>query len=448
MAARKYFGTDGVRGCVGTEPLTVDFALRLASAAARVLAPDGGRVLIGKDTRVSGYMFESALEAGFVAAGVDVLMIGPLPTPGIAYLTQRLSCHIGVVISASHNEFRDNGIKFFDASGSKLSDELETEIERIIHEPVLTQDSTRLGKASRIDRSRTLYQEFCASTIPAGMDLRGFKIVIDCANGAGYKVAPRVLADLGAEIVPIGCSPNGRNINDGCGSTAPELLQLTVPGVRADVGIALDGDGDRLVMVDALGRTLDGDQLLYVIANARASEGLLAGPVVGTVMSNLGLELALTEKKIGFLRAPVGDRHVLAMLREAGGTLGGETSGHILCLDKTTTGDGLVAALQVLAVMKRSQAGLAQLAVGMSKYPQILLNVRVARKFDPLSVREVQTATHRVLERFAGRGRIVLRPSGTEPVIRIMVEGEDEAAVNASAHEIAAAVESAAAAAA
>jgi len=442
--SRKYFGTDGVRGRVGTAPLTVDFALRLASAAARVLAPEGGRVIIGKDTRVSGYMFESALEAGFVAAGVDVLLIGPLPTPGIAYLAQRSGCNFGVVISASHNLYEDNGIKFFDGQGSKLSDELEAQIENLIDGPVLTRESQRLGKATRIDKMRSQYQEFCASTLPEGMDLRGFKIVVDCANGAAYKVAPRVLADLGAEIVPIGCSPNGRNINDGCGSTLPELLQLTVPGVRAHVGMALDGDGDRIVMVDALGRVLDGDQLLYIIANDRLDRGVLQGPVVGTVMTNLGLEHALAARGVALLRAPVGDRYVLSMLKESGSTLGGETSGHILCLDKTTTGDGLISALQVLVVMKRTGKSLAELATGMKKYPQVLLNVRVERKFDPNSSPRVQAAIAGVQERFMGRGRIVLRPSGTEPVIRVMVEGEDAALVHAGAREIATAVEAAA----
>jgi len=434
-----------VRGRVGTAPLTVDFALRLASAAARVLAPEGGRVIIGKDTRVSGYMFESALEAGFVAAGVDVLLIGPLPTPGIAYLAQRSGCNFGVVISASHNLYEDNGIKFFDGHGSKLSDELETQIENQIDAPVLTRESQRLGKATRIDRLRTQYQEFCASTLPEGMDLRGFKIVVDCANGAAYKVAPRVLADLGAEIVPIGCSPNGRNINDGCGSTLPELLQLTVPGVRAQVGMALDGDGDRIVMVDALGRILDGDQLLYIIANDRLDRGVLQGPVVGTVMTNLGLEHALAARGVKLLRAQVGDRYVLSLLKESGSTLGGETSGHILCLDKTTTGDGLVSALQVLAVMKRTGKSVAELAAGMKKYPQVLLNVRVARKFDPSSAPGVRAAIAGVEQRFGGRGRIVLRPSGTEPVIRVMVEGEEAELVSSSAREIAAAVEAAAA---
>jgi phosphoglucosamine mutase len=441
----RYFGTDGVRGRVGEAPMTVDFALRLASAAARVLAPGGGRVLIGKDTRVSGYMFESALEAGFVAAGVDVMLIGPLPTPGIAYMTQKLGCSFGVVISASHNSYQDNGIKFFDASGSKLSDQAENEIESLLDQPVVTQASQLLGKALRIDRSRTQYQQFCASTIPSGMNLQGFKIVIDCANGAGYKVAPRVLADLGAEIVPIGCSPNGRNINDGCGSTAPELLQLTVPGVRAQLGMALDGDGDRVVMVDELGRCVDGDQLLYILAKSARDRGELKGPVVGTVMSNLGLEHALAEIGIEFRRAQVGDRYVLAMLNEAGGILGGEASGHILCLDKTTTGDGLISALQVLAVMKQTGAGLAELAAGMRKYPQVLLNVRVAKRFDPLRAPSVVKVAQDVERRFEGRGRIVLRASGTEPVIRVMVEGHDAGLVKQGAREIAAVVEAAAA---
>ncbi len=439
-----YFGTDGVRGRVGQAPMTVDFALRLASAAARVLAPRGGRVLIGKDTRLSGYLFESALEAGFVAAGVDVMLIGPLPTPGIAYMTQRLGCNFGVVISASHNPYEDNGIKFFDESGSKLSDEVERQIELSIEGPVVTQESQHLGRAVRIDRSRTQYQAFCASTIPNGMTLEGFKIVIDCANGAGYKVAPRVLADLGAEIVPIGCSPNGRNINNGCGSTAPELLQLTVPGVRAQVGIALDGDGDRVVMVDELGRIVDGDQLLYVLAVDRQRAGVFRGPVIGTSMSNLGLEHALRDRGIEFGRAQVGDRHVLAMLNETGGTLGGETSGHILCLDKTTTGDGLVSALQVLAVMKSTGASLAELAAPMLKYPQVIMNVRVARRFDPLAEASVVAVAAEVERRFDGRGRIVLRASGTEPVIRVMVEGADAGLVKKGAREIASAVEAAA----
>ena len=424
--------------------MTVDFALNLASAAARVLAPNGGRVLIGKDTRLSGYMFESALEAGFVAAGVDAMLIGPLPTPGIAYLTRRFECNFGVVISASHNLYDDNGIKFFDAQGVKLSDELEEQIEVELERGPVTRSSRSLGRATRVDRSRTHYQEFCASTLPAGVDLSGLKIVVDCANGAAYKVAPRVLADLGADIVPIGCSPNGRNINDGCGSTAPDLLQLTVPGVRADVGIAVDGDGDRLVMVDQLGRVVDGDQLLYIIARARHREGSLRGPVVGTVMSNIGLELALRSEGIAFQRAAVGDRYVLALLKESGGILGGETSGHILCLDKTTTGDALVSALQVLAVMRQSGHSLAELAAGMQKFPQVLLNVKVARRFDPKTVPQVQQLVQRIEAGLADEGRVVLRASGTEPVIRVMVEGRDESATRAYAQEIAAAVRAAA----
>ena len=424
--------------------MTVDFALQLASAAARVLAPNGGTVLIGKDTRLSGYMFESALEAGFVACGVNVMLIGPLPTPGIAYMTRRFNCDFGAVISASHNSYDDNGIKFFDRSGGKLSDELEERIELELGRPVTTRASRSLGRATRVDRSRTHYQDFCVSTLPPGVDLTGMKIVIDCANGAAYKVAPRVLADLGAEIVPIGCSPNGRNINDGCGSTAPELLQLTVPGVRAQVGLALDGDGDRLVMVDHLGRTVDGDQLLYVMARARKDAGDLRGPVVGTVMSNLGLEVALRECGVAFQRAPVGDRYVLSMLRESGGTLGGETSGHIICLDKTTTGDGMVSALQVLAVMKQTGRSLAELASGMRKFPQVLLNVKVTARFDPAAVPAVRQAVERIERRMGPDGRVVLRPSGTEPVIRVMVEGRDEGATREAASELADAVRSAA----
>ena len=435
--ARKYFGTDGVRGRVGDYPMTVDFALRLASSAARVLAPAGGRALVGKDTRLSGYMFEAALEAGFVGAGVDVDLIGPLPTPAIAYLTQKFDCRFGVVISASHNLYDDNGIKFFDGAGSKLSDDLEEAIERELENPVVTRESKALGRATRIDKSRGVYQEFCASTLPKGMDLRGLKIVIDCANGAAYKVGPRILADLGAEIVPIGCSPNGRNINLNCGSTSPEMIGMIVPGVGADVGIALDGDGDRLVMADALGNILDGDHLLYVIARDRLAQGDLSGPVVGTVMSNLGLEHALAADGIPFLRARVGDRYVLAMLREHGGVLGGETSGHLLCLDRTTTGDGLVSALQVLAAMRRSGRPLAELAAGMPRYPQVMVNVRVRKRTDPSESVEIQAAVKRAERELGGSGRVVLRASGTEPVIRVMVEGREAGEVNRLANELA-----------
>lgn len=439
--SRKYFGTDGIRGRVGEEPMTVDFALKLSSAAARVLAPDGGTALIGKDTRVSGYLFEAALEAGFIAAGVDVLLTGPLPTPAVAYLTSRIPRAFGVVISASHNPYQDNGIKFFDAGGGKLSDELESRIEAQMEQGVLTQLSDRLGRARRADHMREDYQQYCASTVPGGLDLTGMKIVIDCANGAGYKVGPRLLADLGAEIIPVGCSPNGRNINDGCGSTSPGLLQLTVPGVHAALGIALDGDGDRLLMVDNLGRVVDGDQLLYIIARSRQATGELKGPVVGTLMSNLGLEIALRDLGIGFRRARVGDRYVLAMLKETGGVIGGETSGHVLCLDRATTGDALVSALQVLAEVRRTGLTLAQLAAGVPHFPQVLLNVRVARRFDPSQVPEIRAAVADVERELGESGRVVLRASGTEPVIRVMVEGRDEAHTRACAERIVRAVE-------
>ena len=442
--ARAHFGTDGIRGRVGCEPMTVDFALRLAGAAAHVLAEQGGSVLIGKDTRLSGYMFEAALEAGFVASGVDVLLTGPLPTPAVAYMTRHLGCSFGVVISASHNPYEDNGIKFFDRQGLKLSDEIEERIEARLAALPLTRSSRELGRARRLDTSRLHYQEFCAGILPAGMNLAGMKLVVDCANGASYKVAPRILADLEAEIVPIGCSPNGRNINDGCGSTLPALLQLTVAGVRAQAGIAFDGDGDRVVMVDHLGRLVDGDQLLYVMAADAHARGALRGPVVGTVMSNFGLELALRGLGIAFERVPVGDRHVLARLRESGGVLGGETSGHILSLDRTTTGDGLVTALEVLSIMKRRGRPLAELTAGMEKLPQALLNVEVARRFDPGSVPVISAAVRRLEQHLAGEGRIVLRASGTEAVIRVMVEGRDAGEVQGCADELAQIVRSAA----
>ena len=434
---RKYFGTDGVRGRVGEPPLTVDFVLRLASAAARALAPSGGSVLIGKDTRLSGYMFESALEAGFVAAGVDAKLIGPLPTPGIAFMTRHFACDFGVVISASHNLYDDNGIKFFDRHGGKLSDQDELLIEQELENLPTTRESSLLGRASRVDKTRRVYQEFCMSTLPEGVSLKGMKIVIDCAHGAAYKVAPRILADLGAEIVPIGCSPNGRNINEGCGAMSPELLQLTVPGVRADVGIALDGDGDRLVMVDHLGRKVDGDQLLYVLALAEQAAGRLRGPVVGTVMSNFALESALQERDIEFLRAQVGDRYVLAKLRETGGTLGGETSGHLLTLQHTTTGDAMVAALQVLGIMRQNGCTLAELTAGLTLLPQTMLNVRVARRFDPLLEPAILESVADIESQLAGRGRVVLRPSGTEPVIRVMIEAEDREQAKELARQLA-----------
>jgi len=434
---RQYFGTDGIRGRVGKEPMTVEFALHLASAVARVLAPAGGRVLIGKDTRVSGYMFESALEAGFMAAGMDVALLGPLPTPGIAYMTQALAADLGVVISASHNPYFDNGIKFFDRNGGKLSDSVELAIEALLREPVVTRESRELGRARRLESALEQYQRFCMATLPEGQQLDGLKIVVDCAHGAGYKVAPRALAGLGAEIIPIGCSPNGRNINDGCGSTHPELLGVLVKGVGADLGIAFDGDGDRVVMVDHLGGVVDGDQILYILAADRCTRGLLEGPVVGTQMSNLGLELALSGLGADFRRAKVGDRYVLELLRETGGRLGGESSGHILCLDKTTTGDGLVTALQVLGIMKATGRSLAELAGGMQRFPQALVNVHVARRLDLDRSSRIRTAVAEVEQLLGGRGRVLLRPSGTEPVVRVMVEGENAAEVQRLAARIA-----------
>jgi len=417
--------------------MTADFAMRLAGAAAKVLTPNGGKVLIGKDTRVSGYMFESALEAGFVAAGVDVWLTGPLPTPAIAFLTQEFGTDFGIVISASHNPYYDNGIKFFDRCGQKFSDELEQQIEDHIDDPPVTLDSMSLGRATNASFTRRNYMEFCASTIPEDITLDGLKIVVDCSHGAGYKVGPRVIADLGADVIPVGCSPNGRNINDGCGSTRPDLLKLTVTGVRAHVGMALDGDGDRVVMVDERGNLVDGDQLLYVLARDRLETGTLHGPVVGTVMSNLGLEHALCGLGVEFRRAQVGDRHVLAMLKEGGGILGGETSGHLLCLDKTTTGDGLIAALQVLAVMKRTGKRLSELTSGMPRYPQVLLNVKTSEKIDPFDHPQICAKIQEVETTLAGRGRVVLRASGTEPVIRVMVEGADDGEVRALASQLA-----------
>jgi phosphoglucosamine mutase len=434
---RRYFGTDGIRGRVGSDPMTVDFALRLASAAARALAPQGGSVLIGKDTRVSGYMFEAALEAGFVAAGVDVLLTGPLPTPAIAVLTKKFGADFGIVISASHNPYYDNGIKFFDADGEKLSDELEEAIEEGLSGGPITRESGSLGQAKTAESARSEYMDFCRRTIPSGMTFEDFKIVVDASHGAAYKVAPRVMSDLRADVVPVGCSPNGRNINEGCGSTRPDLLKLTVTGVRAHVGLALDGDGDRVVMVDERGSLVDGDQLLYVLACDRQQEGGLRGPVVGTVMSNLGLELALRDRGIEFRRAKVGDRHVLQMLKELDGIVGGETSGHIICLDRTTTGDGLITALQVLAVMRRTGRSLSDLTAGMRHLPQVILNVRVSAPVNPTDHPAVRSAVGAVESKLGARGRVVLRASGTEPVIRVMVEGQDQHEVNTLAAELA-----------
>lgn len=443
--SKKFFGTDGVRGTVGNDPMTADFAMRLASATTQVLVPKGGTVVIGKDTRLSGYMFESALEAGFVAAGADVLLLGPLPTPGIARLTHEFAADLGVVISASHNAFFDNGIKFFDGTGSKLTDDIERQIEEYLEQPAITLESQSLGKAKRIDSARIRYQEFCAASMPDGVNLEGLKVVFDGANGAGYKVGPRTLANLGAEVIPIGCSPNGRNINDGCGSTEPGLLRLTVPALKADVGVALDGDGDRVVMVDESGNLIDGDQLLFVLATARKNGGQALGPVVGTVMSNLGLEHALKAQDIEFRRAAVGDRYVLESLRESGGIIGGETSGHMIVLDKTTTGDGLICALQVLAIMKETGKPLSELVAGMPKYPQTMVNVRMKIRIDPGQSQEIQAAVAVAESELADTGRVVLRASGTEPVIRVMVEGEDAEQVVSLAERLASVVADAAA---
>lgn len=442
--SKKFFGTDGVRGTVGSDPMTADFAMRLASAAAQVLVQKGDTVVIGKDTRLSGYMFESALEAGFVAAGANVLLLGPLPTPGIARLVQEFDADLGVVISASHNPFYDNGIKFFDRSGSKLTDEIELQIEEHLKNPAITLESQALGKAKRIDTARIRYQEFCAESMPSGVTLDGLKVVFDGANGAGYKVGPRTLGNLGAEVIPIGCSPNGKNINAGCGSMEPELLQLTVPALKADVGMALDGDGDRVVMVDENGNLIDGDQLLYVLATSRKDKGELKGPVVGTVMSNLGLEHALKARDIEFHRAAVGDRYVLETLNQTGGVIGGETSGHMIVLDKTTTGDGLISALQVLAVMKETGKKLSELVAGMPRYPQTMINVRTEQRMDPGKSQEIQAAVAVAEGELADKGRVVLRASGTEPVIRVMVEGEDEDQVVSLAKRLASVVSDAA----
>ncbi len=440
------FGTDGVRGPVGSGPMTVDFAVRLASAAGRVLAPHGGSVVVGKDTRISGYMFEAALEAGFVAAGVDVKLLQVMPTPGIAYLTRVLGADLGVVISASHNRFDDNGIKFFDRNGSKLDAEIEQTIAGLVGETPVTQESSRLGRAERRYDAVDRYVSFCTQATPRRLDLSGKRIVIDGANGATYKIAPRVFADLGADVVTIACSPNGKNINDGCGSTAPHMLQSTVKALDADLGVAFDGDGDRCLMVDHNGDVSDGDQLLYVIAMSRQRTGQLTGPVVGTVMSNLGLEAALKGSGIAFERAPVGDRNVLAALKRHGGMLGGESSGHLICLDRTTTGDGIIAALQVLEAMCLTGKPLAELVAGMALYPQRLINVRVEPGFDVDASQPLREAVAAAEQALAGEGRVVLRASGTEPVVRVMVEGRNESVVAGFAEDLAKVVRDAAAA--
>ena len=444
--SRKYFGTDGVRGTVGEAPMTADFVLRLGYAAGKVLVerrmgPSTVRpaVLIGKDTRISGYMLEAALEAGFSAAGVDVLLCGPLPTPGVAYLTRALRLMAGVVISASHNAYPDNGIKFFSGDGFKLPDDFEAEMEKALEFTMGCNSAAQLGRAKRIDDASGRYIEFCKSTFPAELDLKGMKIVVDCAHGAAYHVGPHVFHELGADVVPIGVSPDGFNINDMCGATAPDQLVMEVKRNKADYGVALDGDADRIVMVDSEGRVYDGDELLYAVVKHRAGREKVAG-VAGTLMTNLGMEQAIGRMGIPFGRAKVGDRYVLEMLREKGWLYGGENSGHIICLDKHTTGDGLVSALQVLTSIRESGKTLAELTADLALYPQVLVNVKVARGFDWKSHPSIAKAQAEVETALAGRGRVLLRPSGTEPVLRVMVEGEPRAAIESGAQAIAAAV--------
>lgn len=425
----KYFGTDGIRGKVGHDTMTAEFALRIANASAQALAPNGGTVLIGKDTRISGYMFESALEAGFVSAGMDVKLLGPIPTPAIAYLIKKYKANLGIVISASHNSFSDNGIKFFNHQGTKLSDEVQIKIENYLDKPTVTKDSTDLGRATIDSLARERYQEFCLSTYDGEDNLEKFKIVFDGANGSGYKVGPRIFNDLGAQILSIGCSPNGKNINENCGTTHPALLQQTVRAIGANVGIALDGDGDRVLMVDENGELLDGDQLLYILALDMRSRGKLKGPVVGTVMSNMGLEQALKKENIPFLRSKVGDRYILEVLRNEGGNIGGEASGHMICMDHAETGDGLITALQILAIMVRTGKSLSELTTNLKKYPQITENIDNKRNYDVVNSKEISIVIDEIEKQLMGKGRVILRPSGTEPLVRITVEGEDYAFV-------------------
>ncbi|HIG64968.1 MAG TPA: phosphoglucosamine mutase [Methyloprofundus sp.] len=436
--SKKYFGTDGIRGTVGEEPITPDFFLRLGWATGRVFAEEGqGFVLVGKDTRISGYMFESALEAGLSAAGVNTRLLGPMPTPGIAYLTRTLRAKAGIVISASHNPYYDNGIKFFSNEGVKLADELEYKIEYYLDQPMNTVASDKLGKARRLPDAPGRYIEFCKASIPASIDFNGLRIVVDCANGSTYHIAPHVFSEVGAEVIKIATDPNGLNINEKCGATMPERLQEAVIEFHADLGIALDGDGDRLIMVDHKGEIVDGDELVFIIAKARQSAKTLTGPVVGTLMSNLGMEHALKKLNIDLLRANVGDRYVLGLMQKHHSILGGEGSGHIICLDRTTTGDGIVAALQVLAEVHKTGKSLYELKSEMSKYPQVLLNVRVSKKVDLASNEAIQKSVKLVEKALGDNGRVLLRASGTEPLIRVMVEGADEVKVNKYAQSLA-----------
>ncbi|HHF6474219.1 TPA: phosphoglucosamine mutase [Haemophilus influenzae] len=441
MVNRKYFGTDGVRGKVGAYPITPDFALKLGWAAGKVLASQGSKmVLIGKDTRISGYMLESALEAGLAAAGLSAAFTGPMPTPAIAYLTRTFRAEAGIVISASHNPYYDNGIKFFSAKGTKLPDEIEEAIEAMLEQPMDCVESAELGKASRINDATGRYIEFCKGTFPAHLGLEGYKIVVDCANGATYHIAPNVFRELGAEVIEIGTDPNGLNINEKCGATDVTALQAKVVEMKADVGLAYDGDGDRIMMVDHLGNKVDGDQILFIIAREALRSGQLKGGVVGTLMSNMSLEIALKMLGVPFLRANVGDRYVLEKMVENNWTLGGENSGHIIIADKNTTGDGIVASLAVLAAMVQHKLSLNELASAVKLFPQVLINVRFAGGENPLESDAVKSVAAEVEKRLEGKGRILLRKSGTEPLIRVMVECQDAELAQQCAEEIAEAV--------
>lgn len=441
MANRKYFGTDGVRGKVGAYPITPDFALKLGWAAGKVLSSQGSKmVLIGKDTRISGYMLESALEAGLAAAGLSAAFTGPMPTPAIAYLTRTFRAEAGIVISASHNPYYDNGIKFFSAKGTKLPDEIEEAIEAMLEQPMDCVESAELGKASRINDAAGRYIEFCKGTFPAHLGLEGYKIVVDCANGATYHIAPNVFRELGAEVIEIGTDPNGLNINEKCGATDVTALQAKVVETKADVGLAYDGDGDRIMMVDHLGNKVDGDQILFIIAREALRSGQLKGGVVGTLMSNMSLEIALKMLGVPFLRANVGDRYVLEKMVENDWTLGGENSGHIIIADKNTTGDGIVASLAVLAAMAQHKLSLNELASAVKLFPQVLINVRFAGGENPLENDAVKSVAAEVEKRLEGKGRILLRKSGTEPLIRVMVECQDAELAQQCAEEIAEAV--------
>lgn len=438
MKTRKYFGTDGVRGKVGGTSINPEFVLKLGWAVGKVLANgERKKVIIGKDTRVSGYMLESALEAGLSAAGVDVRLLGPMPTPAIAYLTRTLGASAGIVISASHNGFDDNGIKFFSSDGFKLPDEIETAIEQKMDEPMKTVSSRDLGKALRINDAPGRYIEFCKSTIPPSVRLKGLKIVLDCANGAAYHIAPSVFHELGAEVIALSDKPNGFNINDNCGSTHPQLLQEKLRAHSADIGIALDGDGDRVILVDHMGEIVDGDEMLYIVAKDRLQRGNLKGGVVGTVMSNLGLEQAMETLGVEFVRAQVGDRYVMEALLSKGWKLGAEPSGHIVCLDKITTGDGIIAALQVLQAMQNSGRSLHDLKKGMQKCPQVMINVPVKNAREVVNHPEVKKTLLAMESDLENQGRILLRPSGTEPIMRIMVEGHSHHIIELCANKMA-----------